>query len=333
MTHADPHRHRARGACVWLAAALALGACSPHNPEPAPEPEPASAPVRDKARRVSYGALPPELAPYTDKIDASRLAYIDITLKAAQHLAPWNSRLGGPAYLPKGQAYPRDPDGVPLALLAQLNFAEMPALDGYPATGMLQFFIAGGESSAHSYGSAPDFPTPFDEQRYLALLSAQHYFRVVYHPRVEQHPQKLARPPAAPTDALPFGGTAGLVFKRDTAPVSVDDYRFQRYLGKPRNAFFRQFGGVGEDLLVEYAHYANKEVVAQVGGYSNPAQDDPRASWPDDDWIVLLELHGSEADKGLRMMWGDMGMGAFYIRRNDLERRDFSRVLYYVDSY
>ncbi|WP_167075109.1 YwqG family protein [Massilia aquatica] len=316
-------------ACVYLAALLALGACSPHDPEPVA----AAPPVGDQARRVSYGALPPELAPYTDKIDASRLAYIDITLKAAQRLAPWNSRLGGPAYLPKGHAYPRDPDGVPLALLAQLNFAEMPALDGYPATGLLQFFIAGGESRAHSYGSAPDFPSPFDEQRYLALLSAQRYFRVVHHPRVEQNPQKLVRPHAAPVDALPFSGTAGLVFKIDTAPVSVDDYRFERYLGKPRSDFFRQFGVLGTDLLVEYAHYANKEVVAQVGGYSNPAQDDPRASWPDDDWIVLLELHGSEADQGLRMMWGDMGMGAFYIRRNDLQRRDFSKVLYYVDSH
>lgn len=327
MAHAGPHRHRARHACMYLAAALAITACSPQKPEPAP------APAQRKVSRVSDGTLPPELAPYAVRIDASRLAYTGISLTAPDRLAPWSSRLGGPAYLPKGQAYPRDPDGVPLALLAQLNFSEMPALAGYPSRGILQFFLAGGNSTAHIYGSSPEYAKPFDQDRYRASLSEQRYFRVIFHAQVEINPDKLERPPAAPTDTLPVTGTAALRFASASEPVSTGDYRFARHLGQAAGTFFAQFGTLEDDVADAYNEFAHKTVAGKMGGYSNPAQDDPRAAWPEEDWIVLLELHSGELGKDFWMMWGDMGMGAFYIRRNDLVRRDFSRVVYYWDNH
>jgi len=42
---------------------------------------------------------------------------------------------------------------------------------------------------------------------------------------------------------------------------------------------------------------------------------------PSDEWRLLLEV-GSESD----MMWGDMGRLYWFIRQNDLDKRDFTRV-------
>ncbi|MDR3360250.1 MAG: DUF1963 domain-containing protein, partial [Bifidobacteriaceae bacterium] len=59
-----------------------------------------------------------------------------------------DSKLGGQPYLPPGVAWPTgagNPDR-PLFLLAQLNLGELPALAGLPSSGLLQFFIAAGET-------------------------------------------------------------------------------------------------------------------------------------------------------------------------------------------
>lgn len=318
-------------ACLLLLAALAIAACSPDKPPPA---RTGAAPVERRGPTVRYGELPPELSPYAKAIERSRLGYIGITLRQPDALMPWNSRLGGTAYLPKGQAHPVGPDGKPLALLAQLNFSEMPALQGYPARGIVQFFIAGSQSNAHVYGMLSDDTKPFDEERYFASLSRQRWFRVVYHPQVLQDREKLQDAPApSPEMMLPMTGTAALGFETGIEPVSAYDYRFERFLGKPAAAFFAQFGAREEAVANNYIAFSDKPVVAKVGGYSNPTQRDPRLTRPDQDWVVLLELQGGALDNGFYMEWGDSGMGAFYIRRDDLARQDFSNVVYYWDNH
>ncbi len=44
---------------------------------------------------------------------------------------PFNSKVGGTPYLPKDQNYPTDPDGKPMAFLAQINFDDLTARTGY----------------------------------------------------------------------------------------------------------------------------------------------------------------------------------------------------------
>lgn len=317
--------------CLPLAAALLLAsACHPKAQAVRAKAVPAQQPLPT----VGYGELPPELAPFAAAIARSRLAYTSLKVRTADDLAPWNSKLGGSAYLLKGQPYPAGPDGVPLALLAQLNFAEMPPLAGYPAKGLLQFFIAGGESTAHVYGMPMDEAKPYDAQRFFGSLQQQRWFRVIYSPQVVQDRDQLQGTPV-PSRAmmLPITGTTALGFTSQSEPVSLFDYRFERFLGKPRATFFEQFGANETAVENNYIAFSAKPLVAKVGGYSSPTQKDPRSIRPGEDWLVLLELHGAEQEKGFSMMWGDAGMGAFYIRRDDLEKRDFSTVLYYWDNH
>ncbi|MGQ9873213.1 DUF1963 domain-containing protein [Leptodesmis sp.] len=52
---------------------------------------------------------------------------------------PWDSHFGGTPYLLVGMDYPQI-DDKPAPLLAQFNLAEVPPLDGFPTTGILQFY-------------------------------------------------------------------------------------------------------------------------------------------------------------------------------------------------
>lgn len=328
-SHFRPRCARLLPAAALMLAALALAACAPEKPAPGPA---RGAPAQQKLPPVVYGQLPPELARYAEAIDRSRLPYIHIDLHQPDKLAPWNSSLGGAAYLPEGQEYPAGPDGVPLTLLAQFNFAEMPALEGYPRRGMLQFYISGSKSKGHFYGASSESAKPYNAERAFLSLARQRWFRVVYHPTVVQDRNKLQPTKVIASDNLPMAGTSALTFEIRTEPVSVQDYRFARILGQPPWELFKQFGARQDAVSENYETFSQKYTIAKLGGYSNPTQTDVRTAQPDGDWLVLFELQGGGVKGGFDSEWGDSGMAVFYIRRKDLARRDFSNVVYSWDN-
>ncbi len=65
----------------------------------------------------------------------------------------------------------------------------------------------------------------------------------------------------------------------------------------------------------------------KIGGYAYFTQDDPRRA--SDPMLLLFQL---DSDERMDLMWGDMGVGHFFIREKDLVARDFSRVLYDWDA-
>ena len=70
-----------------------------------------------------------------------------------------------------------------------------------------------------------------------------------------------------------------------------------------------------------------------MGGYPYFTQTDPReysAAYADD--VLLLQLD-SDAENGVEMLWGDVGVCNFFIHPQDLAKRDFSKVLYNWDCH
>lgn len=53
-----------------------------------------------------------------------------------------DSHLGGTPYVPHGGQIPTDEDGSQLWLCAQINFAQMPKMEGFPESGLLQIFLS-----------------------------------------------------------------------------------------------------------------------------------------------------------------------------------------------
>ena len=70
----------------------------------------------------------------------------------------------------------------------------------------------------------------------------------------------------------------------------------------------------------------------QLGGYPYFTQSDPRPGQYEDLDVLLFQLD-SDGNKevGDLVLWGDCGVANFFISREALKRRDFSRVCYNWD--
>lgn len=256
-------------------------------------------------------ALSPSLEPYRARIEATLTPFIQIDAKPSDTTLPWESKLGGTPYLPKDSDYPTSSSGGFLHLLAQLNFAEIPHLDPFPEQGILQIFI---DASDDLYGL--NFEHPRNQSR----------FRVCYFPEVNTAIETLVtRFDFLPkTEYHPVNGVYSLNFSHHQAPISPGDYRFEGLMGQDFDDLLDD-----ETLYDEYWDVSRCEG-HKLGGYPSFTQADPRAALSADETpdVLLLQI---DTDEIHDIMWGDAGVGNFFIRAVDLERLDFSQVLYNWD--
>ena len=70
------------------------------------------------------------LQPYLGLIRATELPMIGATVEEHAPSTTTGSQLGGFPWWPAGRPWPVDASGAPLFLLAQINFAEAPPVDG-----------------------------------------------------------------------------------------------------------------------------------------------------------------------------------------------------------
>lgn len=257
-------------------------------------------------------AASPELAALLPQLEPFALPCIRIMAKASDSLALTDSKFGGYPFWPASKPYPVDKDGQYLYLLAQIDFAQVPPLAGYPDKGLLQFYL----SADDMYGLNFDKPTE------------QANFRVVYFEDTT---------PAALDDFhfldaqqrdsdFPVSRPMGLQFAPDKDYYSFCDFRF---VNEEAEGVIADAEPVkGQHLLEDELTKLYPEGGHKIGGYAFFTQTDPREDDPAyDDYILLLQVDSQLED----ICWGDVGVGNFFIHRDDLERKDFSRVLYNWD--
>lgn len=244
-----------------------------------------------------------------------------------------DSKFGGLAYWNPSLPYPAGPDGLPMQLLAQINLEQFPAEAPLPAKGMLQFFIARDDV----------FGADFER------LDAQTGFRVVYHPEIDPAvgPEQAAalEQAAFPSgvrreeaeDYTPVCKEAAVSIQKQTAYMGPYDFRFEQVF---RQAVQKALGVVMPENQSYYDYLRGEDRKAlwkeldNAGhwllGYPYFTQDDPR--WPASPYDTLLFQMDSDMEGRLDyVLWGDCGVGNFFINRKDLENLDFSRVLYTWD--
>jgi len=258
-------------------------------------------------------ALSPILEHFRTDIEATIKPAIELIPEKNHSLTLWQSKLGGLPYLPKKRHYPHDNQGNPLYLLAQINWHEVPQLTDFPSKGILQFYIAAGDT----YGL--DFDNP----------KQQNGFRIVYFPEVETDETQLISDFSflPPPTALPFGDiSSALQFKKVYLPVDPSAYEFEHSLEPKILAQLTE--AEQEDLLEEYGEKLGAQG-HKLGGYPYFTQEDPRSLLADGhDYQLLLQI---DTDDNLGIMWGDAGVGHFFIKTTDLRKLDFSQVLYNWD--
>lgn len=231
-------------------------------------------------------------------------------------ITPEGSRLGGPAWLANGEAWPQTAAGVPLELVFQLDCADCAALPGYPADTIIQFFI----------GRDDLFGANFDE-----LVTGN----FLIHTRQRGDEGALHNPPPLEeingqfaSDYSPFvkkevrnrGTMVNAVPVTDTIDFGID-------------GVYDRVAALGEDYDIEeledwiQSDGDNRPLRHHTGGYPAFTQADITATpagKPFDH--VLLRLTSDDI-----LMWGDAGECVFLIRSDDLRQGNFSRVAYSWD--
>lgn len=242
----------------------------------------------------------------------------------------YSSKLGGVAYMPKGEVYPRNKDGQPLALIAQLNLSEIFAdphmisvcneddvLKHYPKTGMLSFF-----NDATDDLMGLEFKEPFSKTGY----------RVMYFAEVIENEDHIA--------LAEFDELAAIVHDDCYGALEItDSYLITASLKYTVPCLFT--ASLSDQAVKDYHEYVENDldnndditdaiydllsqtnVGHAIGGYPWLTQSDPRSE--NDPRAILLFQLDSVGD----VMLGDCGSMQFFISTEDLDKRNFSNVLY-----
>ena len=211
--------------------------------------------------------------------EESKKECINIKTHVDENLTIFDSKFGGIPYLPKDFEVPCDSSSnhEQLALLAQINCAELPENNLYPKVGILQFWIGRDD-----------------------LMGLEDDYKVVYFENIDNtitREEVLTKyTPLDPEDYdqyTPFDPTNaefGLTFEKGISTITVPDYRF-------------------EDIVI------NSEE-----GEQSPYD------------IMLLQVESEwKKDDNVEIIWGDCGVGNFFISEENLKNRNFEDVLYNWD--
>lgn len=267
------------------------------------------------------------------------------TFVPAEPLPQTASKFGGRPYLPAGESAPTNEKGEPLGMIAQINCAELPENDIYPATGMLQFWInPNDEECLWGY----DYENPLSQKNH----------RVVYYETLGE-PNPDAPFPNVDWDegGWPIGGfdcesgpleiEYGMTFEVREQGVTASGYDYYDVFGAKWDETY-------PDELLPEAHenpyknqprrealyeltepFESEEEYSHVGGYPFFVQNDPRDEFKElrGHTVNLLTIvsesdNEENEDEEIEIMWGDAGAANWLITPEALAARDFSQVVF-----
>lgn len=210
----------------------------------------------------------------------------------------FESKVGGLGYIPHDKNFPTDKDGNQLRLLAQIECDKI-QLDGFMKTGLLQFWIMNDDVCGIDWDNQTN----------------QDGFKVMYYPEIDK-----------------------TVTKEEIESKFIkNEYDDDEYNNFP---VFRECGmrfEKSENRIIDYYQELSEEVYDEttghkVGGYPFFTQGDPRDEKMLEYYDFLLFQLDTDCigDEDV-VMWGDSGVGNFFINSEKLKNQDFSDVLYNWD--
>lgn len=222
------------------------------------------------------------------------------------------SKLGGLPDLPPGLAWPKWKTGY-LTFVAQVNLAELPAIDLLPNVGMLSFFY---DSEQSAWGFDPNHKDGF---RLWYFPEVSQLIRTV-EPEASRFP--CARVSFEPFLSLPdpSAKSVSALLKEIENDEQYDDF-VEKHAGlAPQHQILGWPHVVQGEMALECQLVTNGLYTGNPSGYKNSRRKElePGA----DDWTLLLQI---DSDDNAKMMWGDAGMLYVWIRRQDLASRAFDK--------
>ncbi|MBQ9746796.1 MAG: DUF1963 domain-containing protein [Clostridia bacterium] len=239
--------------------------------------------------------------------------------------SPDASKIGGRPFLPKDFVWPyfASEDGEkPLSFLCQVNMAEVKPYDSenlLPEKGLLLFFY---EAETQPWGYDPEDNSAF---------------RVCYYEETAgfapfEIPTELA------ADLRP--AERALVFEKRASYPDFEEVEFHAEVaeGVYYEDYVSSLEELGKDMeedthkLLGYADIMQNEMLTECesvsrgnscGGYEElEPEEEADIQKCAKEWILLLQLSTLEGEE-YELMWGDCGRLYFYIRKEDLKKKNF----------
>lgn len=242
------------------------------------------------------------------------------------HIKPVNqdttyldSKFGGEFYLPAGKQVPVFGDCGEMEFLAQINFSQLPPLNGFPQKGILQFFLCTNEEEMENMDTGE--------------LSSDGHFRLIYYPELEA--EQSAYREQIITDRWPMKKMVGRMEFEQTEEVvtlSIGQDGFEADFGYKdvlESLTLKQLKKAGYDLCdcpdtdrfcLDFGNWGSK-----VGGHPSIRQGDVRFEYAEyQDYTTLLFQFDLTPEGEL-----EADTFCFFIKPEDLAACQFDDVLLY----
>lgn len=254
--------------------------------------------------------IPKVLAQFSQGLTEKQKPYISINAAPLEcdldkdPLELQQSKFLGKPFIPEGMEYPKDKSGNPMVLVAQINFSELPHLDGFPTSGILQLY----------FSTTEWWDMPGTE-------------KIVY---ITEENLNKSQSNACPTldiksyEELPIWKIHKLDFKKALDTGSSEDCQFSFDFGG------KDYWDFEETLTEEEKESFNEYFTSEghkIGGYGFFTQGDPRDYSADQATdIQLLQL-----DTDDEIMFGDSGVGHLFISPENLANGELEKAYFYWD--
>ena len=274
-------------------------------------------------------------AVYDELKAAHNKEVIYIKAEKVDDLSLEESKFGGFPFVPLGGAIPTNAEGNQLALLAQINCAQLPENNMYPSDGWLQIWCLEDEM----YGFCSDTIQPETNQKVLYIPAGTQGEPLE---RVEA----MYQPYGDEECPLWFVDEQGAIwgmrlsFTHGQQGITYSDGRFRdlflerwnkRYPEQAVENFYDLPDEIFENMVDSHD---GPDCAHQLGGYPYFTQYDPRYEYDSAELAkyteVLFQID-SQFDTKWDLCWGDAGVRNLFISRENLEALDFSDLLYNFD--
>ena len=255
---------------------------------------------------------------------------INITLEVNEDLGIFDSKFGGIPYIANESDVPKDSNDTQLALLAQINCAELPENDLYPKDGLLQFWISRNDN--FGLNNKEDYRVIYikDIDTSITKEDILNKYNFLNEDNNEEY--------------SPFNKkntSFALKFEKGISTITPNDFLFEELALQTVQELFpdERVADLYNDLekdVFDTLFKAFKGVNHAIGAYPTFTQWDPRNPDEADDYGVTLlqvESEWNNDSNDAEIMWGDSGVANFFINKEKLENLDFDDVVFNWDCF
>ena len=255
---------------------------------------------------------------------------INIAIEENDKVGVTDSKFGGVPYISGDSNIPKDSNDAQLALLAQINCAELPENVLYPKEGLLQFWIS--RNNNFGLDNKDDYCVRFikDIDKNITEEDILNKYTMLDEERDDEY--------------SPFNKkntSFALKFEKGMSTITSNDFQFEGIALTTIKELFpnEDIKDLYDDLerdIFDTLFKAFNGVDHAISAYPTFTQWDPRnPDKPDAYGISLLQIESnfSNDSNDAEIMWGDSGVANFFINNDKLKNLDFEDILFYWDCF